>query len=114
MTTRADFLAVLLRQQLRMDTERRAFAGQVSEIVRRNIAGRETFDMLAYMMISREIESVFDRWYGIAPNDPRARFLTLIVDESRRAKAVPIQRAVEDIKRRLPVPIWRAMQREAT
>jgi hypothetical protein len=101
MTPRTDFLAVLLRQQLRMDAERRAFAEQVSVVVRNTIAGRETFDILAYTMISRDIERVFDTWYGAWPSDPRARFLALIVEECKRAKALAAQRAVEDVTRRL-------------
>src|SRR5437868_13243690 len=113
MTHRADFLAVLLRHQRRVDAERRAFAQRVSEVVRRTIAGRETFDWLAYQRISLELEPIYNEWYGQWPNDRRARWYRLIVDECRRAKVVPIQRAVEDIRQRLPAPIWRAIEREA-
>lgn len=101
MTPRADFLAVLLRNQRRMDSERRAFAERVSDVVAVHIKDRETFDVLAYTMISRDLEPIFREWYGIAPNDTRARYLKLIQRECRKAKAVPIQRAVADVRRRL-------------
>jgi hypothetical protein len=115
MTPRTDFLAVLLRQQLRMDAERRAFAEHVSGVVRNAIAGRQTFDVLAYTMISRDIERIFDTWYGAWPSDPRARFLALIVDEMRKAKLVPIQRAVQAARQALKghPEVLRVIEREA-
>jgi hypothetical protein len=101
MTPRADFLAVLLRQQLRMDAERRAFAGEVMDVVRGDIARWQVPGPLLADLMTRDLEPVYDRWYGRFPGDVVARWYQVIVSECHAAKLVPIQRAVEEVARRL-------------
>lgn len=113
MTIHADFALTLRRSRRRMDDERRAFAEQVSNVVARNIAGRETFDSMAYALIRRDLDAIFNEFYGQWPNDRRARFLRAIVEQRRKAQALAVQRTIQDVRRRVPAAVWRAMQKEA-
>jgi hypothetical protein len=111
----ADFLAVIRRNNLNMDTERRALARRVSDVVIRNSAGRETFDPVLYMLALAEVDRGMDRLYGRFRGDLGARFLQLTLERIRAASALPYRRAVEDMRHRLAgVPeVWAAVKRDA-
>ena len=100
MTSRTDLPAILVHNRRRMDAERRELARRAVEIVERNGRG-EAFDMTAYALTMRELDRVFDEFYGAFPGDTRARFWALILEDARSARALAFQGAVQDVRRRL-------------
>jgi hypothetical protein len=135
MTEREAFQATLRRNQRAIDAERREFADRVSEVVAghlgyrrqrtrlqrlgdwvmRRVFGRQppALDMLRYALIRRDLEPIFDEFYGQWPGDRRARFWRLIVTECRDVRAGRFAVAVRDVRRRLPADLRRAIETEA-
>ena len=115
MTSRTDFLAVLLRDRRSMDAERREFARRAESMVEASARGANRFDQTAYHLTMLEMERLFDEFYGRWPGDPNARFWTLILAECRAVRALAFRRAVQDVRRRLRAypEILRAIREEA-
>jgi hypothetical protein len=113
MITRADYERNEFRVAAAFRREQRAFARRVDAVVARSIRGRQTFDVMAYALIWRELEAVLDEWYGRFPGDGSGRFAGLIGDQVRRSAAIPVREARRDVRRVVPTDVLRAIEREA-
>lgn len=100
-TTKTDLTRILARNRRALDAERRELAARVVASIERHGAGRERFDTMAYALVRRDLEPMLSEWYGAFPNDERARFMRLILAQTRAARALAFRRAVQDIRRRL-------------
>lgn len=101
MTARDDLTRILARNRRAMDAERRELAAWVDAILAAETRGRDTFDALAYVRVQRALQPVFDAFYGRWPGDEQARFLRLMLAQTRAARGLALRRAVQDIRRRL-------------
>lgn len=115
MSARTDFIALFLRQRRHMDAERREFARRAVAILRRNSAGEETFNAVAYTRTMRDLEPLLTEFYGAFPGDTRARFWRVILAESRAARLLAFQRSVALLRERVRGErgLFRAIEREA-
>jgi hypothetical protein len=106
---------VLVPHERWIDAERRVFAREIVAAIQRATAGREQFDVMAYALSRREVDRVFDIWYGRYPGDVRARFPRLIVEQCRAVRGIAFQRSSTDVERRLKAhpDLMRAITAEA-
>lgn len=112
MTTRTDLDVLLSRNRRRMDAERRKCAALVSEAVALRSRG-QAFDSLAYSLTMRDVDRIMGEFYGQFPGDQRSIFWRLILDDCRAARGLAFRRAVQDVRRRLPTGVVRAIREAA-
>ena len=123
MSERADFQVTLRRNERRMNAERREFADRVSAVIAGHIGYRRqrsrlqrlgdwvmrrvfghrlpALDTLSYALIRRDLEPIYDEFYGQWPGDRRARFWRLMLEQCRLAWAGRFQAERADVRRRL-------------
>jgi hypothetical protein len=114
---RQELLGLLLGNQRRIDRQRRELARRVVAGLEQSIRGRGQFDVMAHALTMREVDRVFDDYYGRFPGDESARFLHVILEGARRAWIVALRRqqqAISALLRDSPglLPAIRARLRE--
>jgi hypothetical protein len=114
MTTRADLLAVQWRTTLRFNRWQRTLREEALTAYRQRVALSGQFDQMAYVLLRADLDRIYGNAYTRWPGDMQAPLGVVIRGGMQFAKAVPVQRAVADVKRRLPRAIVRVIGREVS
>lgn len=107
-----DALATIQRQQRRDITLLyRTLADAIRNVVPAD--GDRPVTQQDRAAIMREVDRSLDVIFGRYPGDPNAALRTVVIRDTNRARLQPLDAAVREIRRALPVEIVDAFERDA-
>jgi hypothetical protein len=103
---------LLRSNDLRINRLRRDFANECVAIVRRETAGKETYDAVTHMRVLRALEVPLNRLYGAYPGDPHSLLMRATVTSARLSYVLAFRKAGEIIRRHVSSGLIRQLQKE--
>jgi hypothetical protein len=108
--SRNDLDALTRRQDRRMNRWRRDLRDEVLAAFTRQTAARGRFDVLAYVLVRRDIDRIYRDAYARWPGDVDAPLGRIVQDDARSARALAWLREMQSVVRLLPRGVVRAIR----
>lgn len=90
---RRDHAYLLMRQYRIMRRIQGQIAAEIQAVIVARCGDRETYDAGCHVAVSREIDAIFNRYYGAFPGDSRATIYRATLDAARAAYQLQVKRS---------------------
>jgi hypothetical protein len=109
---RAQHIYLQRSTSARVNELRRQMATEVAQMIRRESAGRQTYDTELHLRVKRALVPIFQRYYGAYRGDENGLFFRAIITSTRDAYRLAFRESVKTVRRHVSRTAMKRIERE--